>query len=371
MKDLSVMIKPASSACNMRCRYCFYEDVSRRREAAHRGMMTDGTARAVLDSLFAALGRGDKLHLSFQGGEPTLRGLEFYRGFFDAARKRAASQGVTVSYGLQTNGLMLDDEWCAFLSENRVLVGLSLDALEDVHDALRPDASGRGTWKPLKAVRRRLQAHGVDYNVVSVLSKPLSRHPELVWRFITSEHIDFIQFIPCLGPLDGADERWALAPEDFAGFYTALFGAWLQAFQKGEYHSIKLFDDLYYLIGRGEVHACGLTGVCAPQLVVEADGDVYPCDFYALDAWRVGNLAREPLDRILSSPVRAAFAARDTARPEACAGCPYVRLCGGGCPRQRGAVCLRPGDRRCGYRLLLDNIVEPLSGLARGIPARR
>ena len=364
MNNISVMIKPASSLCDMRCRYCFYGDVSRRRGAPSTGFMSDETAEAVLDHVFTPLRRGDRLNLTFQGGEPTLRGLPFFEKLLAGADRRAADRGVDLSCSLQTNGLGLDDDWCAFLARKNVLTGLSMDVLERVHDDLRPDAAGQGTWKALKQTRRRLEASGAAYNIVAVLSRPLSRHPERVWRFIADENIEYIQFIPCLGPLGGEYEPWTLTPDDFAHFYIALFGAWRAAFLKGEYHSVKLFDDLVNLLAWGARGACGLTGECAPQLVVEADGSVYPCDFYALDEWRCGDLSRQPLDAVVASPVRAAFAARGREKHAECADCEFAPYCGGGCPRQSASVCFGPGGGPCGYRRFLQACFEPLRQIA-------
>lgn len=142
MKHLSVMIKPASSLCNLRCKYCFYADVAALREVPSYGVMQPETLDAVLRSLRDGLAGGDRLLLSFQGGEPTLAGLGFFRRVTELAAQWPAD--IRVEYALQTNGILLDPQWCAFLKEHRFLVGISYDILHDLHDAARVDAGGRG-----------------------------------------------------------------------------------------------------------------------------------------------------------------------------------------------------------------------------------
>ncbi len=366
MNNISVMIKPASSACNMRCRYCFYADLSRVREQASYGMMPLETACAVLENVFSPLRRGDRLGLAFQGGEPTLAGLPFFREVTRRAEALAADRGVRLSLSLQTNGLLLDDDWCAFLASHRVLTGLSMDAVPAIHDRNRPDASGKGTWAAISRAKARLEAHSAQYNVLTVLTNELARHPAQVWRFITDERIGYIQLIPCLSELGSADPGpWALTPARFSRFYTELFSLWYEALMAGTYHSVKLFDDLINLLAHGAVNACGLTGSCTPQVVVEADGGAYPCDFYVTEAWRAGDLTKEPLDQVLASNVMSAFRERETPQPALCEKCRYRALCGGGCPRMRAEVCLSGDASACGYQAFLDACIDRMTRVAR------
>ena len=138
----------------------------------------------------------------------------------------------------------------------------------------------------------------MEYNVLTVLTNALARHPQQVWSWLGKENIRYVHFIPCLGELCGGATRFSLCPERFVSFYTQLFELWSTDLEKGQYRSVKLFDDLVNLLADGSRNACGLTGQCMPQVVVEADGSVYPCDFYALDEYRVGSVAEEPIDAI-------------------------------------------------------------------------
>ena len=371
MKNLTVMLKPASSACNLRCRYCFYADVSRSRSQYSYGMMSEDTADALLKNIFSFLEAGDSLCLSFQGGEPTLAGLDFFRRFVDIAAQKNASIGVRLTWALQTNGLLIDEDWCAFLREHRFLVGLSMDASPELHDRNRIDAAGKGTWRRVRQTRRLLEKHGIEYNVLAVLTSEMARHSRQVWDFIQRENIEYLQLIPCLGELDAETRSpYALTPKRFASFYTQLFSCWLEAYQKGAYRSVKLFDDLVNLLAAGIQSACGMTGECVPQLVVEADGSVYPCDFYMTDEYRLGNLAEQALSEIFASPAREAFCRRAHRQPRLCADCRYRSICGGGCKRMQQEVCCSENDDTCGYQDFLDRCLPGLQRIAAAVQRR-
>lgn len=367
MKHLSVMIKPASSLCNLRCQYCFYADVSAQRAVPSHGVMTGDTCRAMIGNLFSELADGDEVTIAFQGGEPTLAGLDYFRTF--TRHVQAQGKKVRVAYALQTNGILLDEEWAVFLRENRFLVGLSLDGYAEKHNQYRLDAQGKGTFAQVLAAKRLMDEHRVEYNLLCTLTNDLARHPQKVWGFILEEDVRFIQFTPCLGGLDGAPDDWRLTPRRFHGFYAQLFSLWRQAAQKGNYVSVKLFDDIVNLFVRREVTACGLQGQCQLQNIVEADGSVYPCDFYVLDRYRGGNLAQEPLSEIQPRLEQTGFLTSRQTLPAACGACRYKQACQGGCKRLATAMCV--GETGfCGYRQLLDDIGEELCRVGRWLLSR-
>lgn len=361
MKRLTVMIKPASSLCNLRCKYCFYADISSHRQMPSQGIMTQATAGRIIDNLFAALNPGDCVDFIFQGGEPTLAGLDFFRHF--AEKVKTCSPDVSVSYALQTNGTLLDDDWAAFLARHNFLVGLSLDGPSDCHNAARVDVAGHGTFKQVLFARNLLMRYGIPHNVLMVLTRQMARHPQVIWNFIQKQRLEYVQFIPCLESLDAdVASPYALAPEYFASFYTEVFRLWFQDMEKQKYTSIKLFDDIVNQLAFGWITACGQDGICRPQIVVEADGSVYPCDFFAVDAYRLGNLSQQPLYTILSSPVIADFCQKSI-HPQ-CQACHYKHLCGGGCKRMKQAVFCGNGSQLCGYQLFLNHCYEDLCRVA-------
>lgn len=362
MKNLSIMIKPASSACNLRCQYCFYADLAGLREQASFGRMPEETVDKMLANIRRDLVPGDRITFSFQGGEPTLTGLGWFQDF---TAKVALWQDIHVDYALQTNGTLLDEKWCEFFAGHHFLVGLSLDILPDCHDFAR----GEGTYGQVLNAMALLKQHKVEFNVLCTLTNYVARHPGKVWKQLENLGIDFVQFIPCLDELESPGKSpFALTPKRFASFYTQLFPLWLGAFRRGQYRSVKLFDDLVNQIAFGAVTACGIDGRCRAQMVVEADGSVYPCDFYCLDAYKVGNLADQSLRAVYESPVNGEFVNRERTFPKICEACPFGRLCGGSCQRMTDCLC---EENFCGYQSFLREAMPALQAIAREQRAMR
>ncbi len=354
MKSLNVMMKPASSLCNMRCKYCFYADVSSRREIISCGIMSPETRDALLSRVETYLDNGDHVQFTFQGGEPTLAGLSFFRDFVSNVKKW--KKDIRVSYALQTNGMLIDEEWCAFLNENAFLVGVSFDILPDCHDEVRTDANENGTYKRILDSIHLFDRYKVEYNVLCTLTNTIARHPQQVWNRLVQSGIQYVQFTPCLGELDEQEPSpYALSPKRFASFYIQMFGFWYDAYTKGKFISIKLFDDILNLMVLGRPTSCGMNGTCQPQLVVEADGSVYPCDFYCLDEYKIGNIKERSLAELLNDPCVGDFVNRPHNQPNLCNGCPYRAFCGGNCKRMQKEICCAGADKYCGYFDLLNN----------------
>lgn len=362
MKQISVMLKPASGMCNMRCAYCFYADVLSHREISNYGKMSLATAHSIIDHVYEDLTRGDQATFAFQGGEPTLAGLDFFRDFFSYASE--SSSGIRTEFALQTNGFLFDEAWCELLKKYPVLVGLSIDGYKQLHDSYRRDTRDGETFGRIMQSKRLLEAHKIDYNVLTVLTGQTARHPQKIWNFIVKNKIDYIQFIPCLDDLD-AEKRsaYALTPERFYRFYAALFPLWARQLQQGEYISIKFFDDLVNYYVKGLPTACGINGRCNVQCVCEGDGSMFPCDFYMLDQFRMGSLAEEPLS-ILREKGRAFLGdGRDYAGQPPCRDCKYFNTCRGGCKRMKDSMYIENGF--CWYEKLLDEILQPLMRIGR------
>ncbi len=364
MKRLSLMLKPASSLCNMRCQYCFYCDVSSLRDQSDFGIMTPETRRLILEHTFSQLAPKDSITIAFQGGEPTLAGLDWFEQFTEEV-SHLAQPGIQISYALQTNGTLLDDGWLRFLKKYGFLVGLSLDGPREFHDANRLDTAGKGTFHRIMTVKENLDRFQVPYNVLMVLTNSMARHPQQVWNFLVKQKIAYVQFVPCLAPLESEKTPFALTPKRYADFYTQLFDLWYPQVCQGRFRSVKLFDDLLNLLALGEESACGITGKCRGQLIVEADGSVYPCDFYALDEWRLGNLRENTIREVYEAPQMSLFCSRPRELPEECKSCPYNSVCGCGCPRMFREVFHSPQDGFCGHRAFLDSAITRLQGLTR------
>lgn len=362
MGALSFLVKPASSLCNMRCRYCFYADVAAHRETALHGLMTRDTAQCLINAAVREGQAGDRLGFAFQGGEPTLAGIDFYRWFFQAVE--GAAPGVHADYSFQTNGLLLDEEWCALFREYGVLVGISLDGTGQLHNSFRLDAAGKGTYSRIHAAMELLKRRGIPFNVLSALTANAARHPAALWSWLQKEGVDYVQFIPCLDALGQAGRPpWALTPGRFFEFYRQLFPLWARSLETGRFISVKLFDDLINQYLLHQATACGITGRCAVQYVIEANGDVFPCDFYALDQYKIGTVLEGSLADCRSKGEPFLDSGRDYVHEEPCQNCRYLGSCGGGCKRQRNSMYLEKNI--CYYARLLDEILQPLLKLAK------
>lgn len=200
MKQLSIMIKPDSSLCNLRCRYCFYADVADLRDVKSYGIMSIAHQEQMLRKLETQLAAGDKINFAFQGGEPTMAGLSWFQHFTEITGQW--NPAITVTYALQTNGTLLNEEWCQYLADHSYLVGLSLDLLPQCHDDARVDTAGKGTWQRLMHTIELLNRFHVEYNVLCTLTRQIARQPQKVWKSIKALDIRYTQFTPCLDALD-------------------------------------------------------------------------------------------------------------------------------------------------------------------------
>lgn len=369
MKNFAIMIKPASSLCNLRCKYCFYKDISDLRQVSSYGIMQEETVTEMLEHIYSCLKSGDGLTFAFQGGEPVMAGLDFYRSFVEQVRRQ--KRGVSVTYALQTNGTLLNEEWCRFFRENHFLIGISFDILQEVHDETRVDEEGRGTYRKVLEVIGMLEQHRVEYNVLCTLTNQVAREPQRVWKNILELNLQYIQFTPCLDDYEcPGGNAYALTPELYASFYKRIFSLWVKHFHKGQYRSIKLFDDLVNLIAFQTPTACGINGFCQPQMIVEADGSVYPCDFYCLDQYRLGSICEKTLLELYQASLQSPTKLPEDL-PEICHVCEFAKLCNGGCRRMRDNVCFSRDKLYCGNQDFLKYSIRELCDIARQEAASR
>lgn len=342
MPPLSLMIKPASSSCNMRCKYCFYADEAQTRETGNYGVMTERTLENLVCRAFA-YAEGE-VSFAFQGGEPTLAGLAFYRRAVQLQQRYA--RGVRVHNAIQTNGLDLSDEMLDFFAEQRFLVGVSLDGIRSVHDAFRLDAQGRATYDRVRSTLARMKKRGISYNILCVVGHSAAQHGRDILQALRSER--YIQFIPRLDAFDCAKDEDSLTAEDYTRFLKETFDVYYHALKSGKPISVRCFDNYLGMLMGWEPENCAMRGQCGIYYLIEADGGVYPCDFYALDSWRMGNINEDSFFRLAKSPVGRAFRSRSMELAQECLQCPWRFLCRGGCPRERAPF---PGDEGIGkYR---------------------
>lgn len=334
MKAVTFLVKPASSLCDLCCRYCFYDDVSARRQVKSMGLMTRDTAERLIAAGFKAVGPGGRVQYLFQGGEPTLAGLDFFRSFVETAEKYCPSD-VRLSWSIQTNGMRLTEQWCAFFREHGFLVGLSVDGTRGLHDRFRLDPQGKGTWRRVVQALEQLDRSGVETNLLCVVTGPAARSPQKLYNALRSFGEHPLQLIPCLDPMGSGrgTMEYSLTPRDYGRFLCNVFDCWYRDWMAGVYVSIRTFDDYLRLMMGMAPGSCAAAGRCGNYLVVEGDGSLYPCDFFVLDEWRLGSIWEDTVEQALASSASRAFQEQGAHRPPRCKACVHAPLCRGGCPR--------------------------------------
>ena len=329
MPPLTVMIKPVSGACNMRCAYCFYADETAHREAGCCPPMAfEALERVIRRTMLFAEQRATFV---FQGGEPTLAGLSYFEQVVRLQRQNNPRQ-IAVNNVVQTNGLILQDALIDFFVRERFLIGVSVDGCREIHDQNRLDAKSKPTYDRVMDNIQRLKDAGAAYNILCVLTDEVARRADAVLDALIPHR--YLQFIPCMDPIDGASAP-ALTADAYAHFLARSFERYEALFFAGPPLSIRFFDNLVNMLCGHAPESCAMCGHCGLAPVIESDGSVYPCDFYALDEWKLGNILEMPLRRILSGPKALQFVARSMDVPEECRQCLWYSLCRNGCYRER------------------------------------
>ena len=337
----NLLIKPSGADCNLRCDYCFYLEKCGLYPESARHRMDADTLQAIVEQMMVMGGLNPSF--GWQGGEPTLMGLDFFRQVVDLQR-RFGKIGQQVGNGFQTNGFLIDEEWAAFLAQYQFLVGLSLDGPQHVHDHYRRDRGGKGTWERVVYSAQRLRAHGAAVNCLAVVNDYSARFPEETYDFLRSEGFDFLQFIPIVEP-DGAGQGaapFSLSSEAFGDFFCRIFDRWVADFSDGlPMVSVRWFDSLLHTYVGLEAPECPMQDECGVYLCIEHNGDVYPCDFYVEPDLRLGNVHHDRLDHLLNCEKMRIFARAKRRVPGQCACCRWWRQCRGGCVKDRQKD---PGD---------------------------
>lgn len=355
----SLLIKPVSAICNLDCAYCFYLDrASDPYQALPGRRMSDETMERLIDSyLFYSWPASIFV---FQGGEPTLAGPGFYERLCALQAKHGRS-GQTISNSMQTNGVLLDDRWCALFREYGWLIGISIDGPEDRHDAYRVDKGGTGTWRTVMKGIETLQRNRVPFNALCVLSRSNVSDPRGLYRFFRSLGVEYLQYIPLaeFGP-DGKPLPFAITAEQYGCFLTETFDLWWP-----DRHRIKIrfFENVAEALAGRKPSACTMHESCDSYAVVEYNGDIYPCDFFVEGGWKLGNLHLDSWPEIARRRARLEFASKKSVPHTECAVCEYARICHGGCPHLRRSPHGRFEDLDyfcAAYKQIFARAVDPI-----------
>jgi len=349
----------------MRCSYCFYTDEAEHREVACYGMMSEELLEELVRKVF--LFADGICTFGFQGGEPTLIGLAFYKRLIEL-QKRYNTRGITVNNTIQTNGYAITGEFASFLAENNFLVGVSMDATREMHDALRRDIHGNGTYDRIMETIGLFNVAGVQYNILCVVNGVTARSPGTVYNAL--KQYGFLQFIPCIAPIGGQQEQYALNPTFYAKFLKSTFDLYRKDFWRGRPVSIRNFDNYIGMLAGHPPENCAMRGSCSLNYVIEADGGVYPCDFYALDEWRLGNIGNDSFFRLEKSKKAGEFIDSSCQRVQECLDCRYGFICRGGCRRDKLTSSdgyLGPSKWCQSYQEFFDYALDDMREMAKAI----
>ncbi len=331
---ISVMIKPSSSACNLKCKYCFYASLSSEREAYSKGFMCIETAENIIKSAVEYT-KGTEIIFTFQGGEPMLSKLDFYEAFVALIRKYN-TYNSRITYCLQTNGTLINEDWCRFFKDNNFLIGVSLDGNEKQNEyRVYPD--GSPSFDDVLNGIELLKKYKVQFNVLSVVTKQLANSVRDNYKFMKKNNIHNFQYINCLKPFNEAsDDDLYMSNDDYSFFLEKAFRLYYNDNMMGNRVSVRSFDNYLLLLRGRNAEQCGMNGFCSTQFVVEGDGTVYPCDFYCTDEWELGNINDLSFSEMNRSKISKGFIKESLVVEEDCKQCAYFALCrGGGCKRSR------------------------------------
>lgn len=374
-----VLVKPTGSVCNQHCDYCFFLEKSRLYPDVSPAemRMSDEVQAAFIRQYISAQQVPDPA-LSWQGGEPTLMGIEYFQRAVQVARQTAAPAGARPSFSIQTNGSLLDDAWCSFFKDNDFLVGLSIDGPRELHDAYRHDAGHRPTFDNVMRAAELLREHGVEHNVLCSVHAANVSHPRDVYRFFLDDlGTQWIQFIPivervnldgtCLLQEGDTVTARSVDPDAWGRFLIEVFDEWL-AHDVTSVH-VNMFESAFASWIGVPALMCIFAETCGGALALEFNGDLYSCDHFVEPECLLGNIMHEPLERLVQSDRQRRFGAGKRDRlPTCCRECDVLFACRGECPKNRflPAPGREPGlNYLCrGYRAFFRHVDGPMRAMA-------
>ncbi len=341
MLGFHVIAKPTGPVCNLRCVYCYYLEKERLWDPDETWRMTDATLERYVEQYIAAQPPTvTEIDFAWQGGEPTLLGVEFFERAV-AMQKRLVPVGKKCVNSIQTNGTLLDERWGAFLREYDFLIGLSIDGPADLHDRLRMDQQGRPTFERVLQAVRLLQQYGVRFNALTVVHRYNGEHPLRIYRFFKELGIEFIQLIPIVEPIRARDVRsfaekdhLSVHPEQWGRFLIEIFDEWIRR-DVGRVF-VPLFDQALASWAGVEPPLCMFQRHCGRAMVLEHNGDLFSCDHFVTPEHRLGNIHKSTIAEMATSERQRKFGlAKEQTLPTLCRECPYLFACRGECPKNR------------------------------------
>ncbi len=333
-KGIHVIAKPIGAVCNLNCAYCFYLEKEKLFPEGEDFRMSDAVLTTFIRQYIEAQPHPE-VEFVWQGGEPTLLGIDFFRRAIELQKQFRKDKKIHNC--LQTNGVLLNDEWCKFLKQNEFLVGISLDGPKEIHDIYRCDRAGKGTFDDVLKGLRLLKKHGVEFNVLACVARETAKKPLEVYQFLKSEGVEFINFTAVVerDPI-GKVTPWTVEPESYGDFLIKIFDEWVR--QDVGKIFVMNFDWALNAWVFHKTPICIFSETCGRSLAIEHNGDVYACDHYVYPDHLLGNIMDHKLKDLVELPQQKRFgAAKSENLPEDCVNCRFLFACRGECPKRRFA----------------------------------
>jgi uncharacterized protein len=391
VRHFHVMTKPTGPICNLDCTYCYYLEKEDLYPGKHSWRMQPDVLEAYIKQYCESC-QAPEVSFAWQGGEPTLLGVEFFKNALELQKKYAG--GRPISNSLQTNGTLLNDEWCEFFAANTFLIGLSVDGPAELHDAYRLDKRGRGSHAKVMEGLAFLKKHKVEFNTLTVINRLNSQHPLEVYKFLKSIGSTFHQYIPLVerkgaeGSLlklaDPPDEKvgdgladvtdWSVRSDEFGMFLNRIFDYWVRRDVGQTY--VQIFDISLASWTGMEPPLCVFRKTCGDAMALEHNGDLYSCDHFVYPRYKLGNVKEKTLLEMASSAAQKKFGEdKATSLPTYCQKCTYKFACNGECPKHRfiSTPDGEPGlNYLCaGYKLFFSHIDPYMKQMAQLLREKR
>ena len=360
-----MLIKPAGPDCNLRCDYCFYLDKKEMMDSEQHRMseevLKNMTKKAIKNN-------PNNINFGWQGGEPTLMGIDFYKKAIEY-QNEYSRPNQQIGNSLQTNGILIDEEWTEFLKENEILVGLSLDGKKHIHDKYRKYKNGKGSHEEVEKTAKMLLDNEVAVNALSAVNDYSVQYPEETFRYLTSLGFEYLQFIPILELKEDREtlEDYSVSPEQYGEFLCDIFDVWQEYFENGRPTvSVRFFETVFHKYLNREAPECFLREECGNYVVVEHDGEMYACDFFVEPEWKLGNVKNTNPIAALNSEKQAEFGKMKSELPEECWNCKWLEYCRGGCTKDRmNSTINEKRTHFCkSYKMFFEHSDETFNGLA-------
>ena len=368
-----VMTKPIGPICNLDCEYCFYLDKEKLYPETRSFRMDDAVLENYVKQYIEAQ-EVNEVTFAWQGGEPTLMGVDFFRQAIRYQQKYRRP-GMQIQNSFQTNATLLDDEWGEFFKRNKFLIGVSIDGPPEIHDKYRYDKRGRPSSEQVIRGLRILQKHKVDYNILCVVNKHNAEHPKEVYDYFKELGAEFMQFIPAVEHFGGKNvSPRSVTARQYGKFLCTIFDEWVVN-DIGRIF-VQIFDVALEAWLGYNPSLCVFNETCGDALAIEHNGDLYSCDHFVTPDYHVGNIAENTIAEMVDSTFQRKFGTdKQDTLPEYCRSCEVKFVCNGGCPKNRFIKTPTGEDGLnylcAGYKQFFNHIDEPMKMMASALQAGR